>query len=630
MTRRLRLALVLSLVLVAGMACPAFCLIWPDFTPYHLKEQAEFILLLKLKAPAAGQDKVTAEIVRVLKGGEKAPKKAQTIDLSAAVNPEQGKAVREMITAVGDGPVLFFEGKGKEDKPVSLLHMGGKWVALMKAEKLADTWELDAISGEYEACWAGGTDMLLKLTELLLRLPDTSVPVDGGASWGDLLKPGKVAGKVRGMRAVDLAGKGQPVLFVASEGGDQLFQFDRKANKFENATARLKLGTKSQAWAWADFNVDGRLDLASSDGKGLALWLQAADGSFAAEQVAAVPEGGCLGLAALDAGVKGRAGLLWWGPAGAPPTLLVPDAAKAGTFTAKPLAGNAAAAKDLGAPGRTLVADFDGDGLADALQLFAKGSFLFKGKGPGEFAEGAKCPVALGSGRTEAFTGDWDADGRLDVFALSEDCCRLWQNLGDGAFQDRAYISGELAYISKPGGIDGNVCDINNDGLQDVFIAYGDQGPQTFFNRGFRSFGHAHRPLDLTELNEHPEALKGQQAGMVADLTGDGAQDMAIVQLDGELLVFPRAVTGEAAASVKVALPVGGAYAGPLTVTADTEERRLGAWSLMPGVAEAFLARSGSGRVTFTWKLPGGEAQKGGEDVEDEKAKRFVIGANKK
>ena len=67
---------------------------------------------------------------------------------------------------------------------------------------------------------------------------------------------------------------------------------------------------------------DGRLDLASSDGKALTIWSQGADGTFASAAVAEKPEGDCMGLAAMDAGVKGRpeSGL---GPAGRAPVLLV-------------------------------------------------------------------------------------------------------------------------------------------------------------------------------------------------------------------------------------------------------------------------------------------------------------------
>jgi len=524
--RKSLVVLTLGVLLVVGAV--AYALINPNFTPVNLVEKADMILLLKI-SPADDKGKALAEVVRTLKPKDKGPKAAQVIDLTKSANVEHAKAVRQMIAALGDGPALLFVGKGEKDEPVSKLHLGGKWVSLDKAQA-ENTWEVDVIDSHMEATWAGGTDMLLKMTDLLLQYPDTDVPVAASGGWEEAVIPGKVEGKVCQALAVDLAGRGELALYVASEGGDKIFACNAKTKKYEELTARLKLGSKSVTAAWGDFNGDGRLDLASWDGKALTIWSLSADGTLASAPVADAPKDDCLGLAALEVGVKGRAGILWSGKAG--PVVLVPDKDKAGVFAAKPLAIAAGALKDPGGPGACLVADFDGDGVADVLQPFAKGSVFFKGKGGGAFAEGAACDVALGEGRTAAFLGDYDGDGRIDVFTVAEDSPRLWQNEGKGKFANLFAICGELTYISKPGCIGGNTCDFNNDGRQDAFLTYPDMGAQVFFNRAFRSFGHAHKPIDLAETNNLPDALKGQLAGVLADFNGDGAQDMALVVKD--------------------------------------------------------------------------------------------------
>src|SRR5208282_3450602 len=172
--------------------------------------------------------------------------------------------------------------------------------------------------------------------------------------------------------------------------------------------------------------------------------------------------------------------------------------------------------KKLGPAGPYLLADFDGDGVADILAPFAGGSVLFRGLVGGKFAPGAACPVQLGTaqlgtGQSGACVADFDGGGRFDVLCAGTDGLRLWQNEGDGNFTDTLNLSGEIAYRSKPGGIDCLVGDINNDGRQDALIAYSTMSPQLFFNRGYRSFGHAHT-LDLAERQLFPAAEQGQQS----------------------------------------------------------------------------------------------------------------------
>jgi hypothetical protein len=460
-----------------------------------------------------------------------------------------------------------------------------------------------------------------------VKFPDTAVPTGCNSSWRQPVKPGKVDGRVRAALAVDIAGRGEPALFVASEGGDRVFAWDRKAEKYEDITGRLKLASKSSFAAWGDFGGSGRLDLASSDGKSLVIWSQAADGTFAAAEVVAVPKEACTGLATVDVGQKGRAGIVWGSAAG--PALLVPEAGKAGAFTLKPLASAPEALKDRAGAGAPLVADLDGDGLPDIVQPFAKGSIFYKGKPGGAFADGTACAIALGKGRTAAFLGDFDMDGRIDIMTFSENTPQLWQNLGSGRFMDFMYLSGEIAYLAMPGTTCGNVCDINNDGRPDVFIFHAEQKPQVFFNRGYRSFGQARWPTDMTERGDFPEVLKGQQAGVLADLDGDGAQDMALVLLDGTVCIFPQIVDKNPKLAVSVTLPPGGATAGPVTVSAADDRMLLGAWVISPGSSEAFFGRQAQGEITVTWQLPGEAPRKKKLTVED-KPVRFVIGSENK
>ena len=282
----------------------------------------------------------------------------------------------------------------------------------------------------------------------------------------------------------------------------------------------------------------------------------------------------------------------------------------------------------LGASGRMFEADFDGDGLPDLLWLYEKGALFCKGTEagtgsmPGKFADPVRTQLALGKGRSTAQLGDYDADGLLDVFCSAEDGNRLWHNLGKGQFVQTLALSGEIAYSSRAGGVDGMTGDVNNDGRQDILIAYAELTPQVFFNRGFRSFGHA-REIDLGEQKLVPESAKGQQACALADFTGDGAQDMVIVLNNGDAWLFPRKVGGGKALNVSVSL--GKDAPSPLVVVGYAGKRCLGAWNVERGGNPAFFGLLDAGTIALKWRLPTGEEKSAKVDVIDRPV-RYVVG----
>ena len=345
--------------------------------------------------------------------------------------------------------------------------------------------------------------------------------------------------------------------------------------------------------------------MASWDGKALRLWLQGAGGKFPAQgSRVAIGAPGCVGLSALDVGAAGRPGLLV--STSVAPILLRPG--RGGAFKATGLFHGAMTVKNFGAAGRCLVADFDGDGLVDVLQPFATRSLVYRGTGPGAFAVQRACSVALGTGRGAAVLGDYDHDGRFDITCVAEDACRLWHNRGGLSFAESVRMAGEIRYTAQPGGIAGTTCDINNDGRQDLMLVYAAQIVQLFFSRGFFNLGKA-----LTLIWQDPvfgESEEGQWAGTVADLNGDGAQDMALVLRNGRVRVYIREVfEDEPPLAVRAALPLGGSFAGPLRVTGWAGTRCLGAWNVVPGTREAFFGTQEPGELTLRWRFPGAKEQ---------------------
>jgi len=559
--------------------------------------------------------------VEVIKKGEKVGKTV-TFDLTTAIHEAESEWVQKMISSV-EGPCLFFLGKkavdaGGEDAGMeeqvedgfvdiqsddikAFLHVDGIWWVFYENDK--GVWELDKKDDHMQATWAGGTDMLDLCVRYILKDPDADVPVNTGAEWAGKEKAAQLSGKVHSAQAVELTA-GKQFLHVAAEAGDLLLSCDDE-DKFKDEAGKRKLDARSRVAAWADFNGDKRIDLLSWDGKAMTVYHQQTDGAFTKQGLAkpAVTKAGCTGLAAVDCGKSGKTGVIVSTPG--VPLLWIPEADGSPVME---LSRGKLSVKELGKTGNCLVADFDNDLLPDVLQMFEKGSLFYKGQTLGRFETAAPCDAALGEGRSGAFIGDYDHDGLLDVFTVSEQPRGLWNNRGGGKFLQAVQYSGEVAYISQPGALGGMTGDVNNDGRQDLFLFYSEQAPHLFFNRGYRSFGHCHS-LDLNEHKSLPASNEGQQAGCLGDFNGDGGQDMAIVLKNGEVWVFFRDTMDAPGLCAKVALPVGGPFAGPVNVSGWTGDRALGAWSVVPGTSTAFFGQYDAGPCRFTWQVPGGKKQ---------------------
>ena len=584
--------------IVAVSVSPAWGLINKEFTPIHLTGEAQ--LILKVRADAKPADgKVQLKVVEALKGKAAG---AITLELDSAVK-EHVTAVNEIVTASMGKDMLLFAGKypdkdnRMEDK--GYLHVQGRWLTL--TARKAGGWSVVLVDTWMDGTWNGGTDMLERCTRYILEHGgEATVPVESGTAWRAVSKVGKVAGKVRGVEAVDLAGDGKCVLHFASSEGDVLLR--AKGNddaEFENLTAARKLATKTLVGTWGDFNGDGRVDLASWDGKALTIHSQQADGTFvgaAAKGAFTIPAAGAA-LAAV--GLGDRSALVVAGGA----ATLVLQPAGGNAFEAVRLDNGKVELAKLGKVQRALVADFNNDSLPDILIPGETGGVLYAGKAGGAFAAGVACAVHCTKGGGVADVGDFDADGRLDVLAGGTEGVRVWQNLPDGTFAERMQLSGEISYKAQPFASWCGVCDLNNDSRQDIFITYSDQQPLLYFNRGFRSFGEA--PMLENGLREGPENVDaGQQAGAFADVDGDGAQDFVIVLSGGDVWCAYNDLGGECL-GVRVRLK---GLAGPVSATLWRGKRCLGTVAARAGRG-GFLGIEEAGEFTVKYALPGGQGQ---------------------
>lgn len=586
--RRVR-AIVFGFAAVLFHAAVAFALINPNFTPVQLVEQSDTILYVEAGSP--GDDgSIPIKILKTVKGeATTTPPTVLTVSDTLADRLKEGVYYEDRSTVRG----LIFE-----TREAGALNLDGHWFALEKAEK-PGVRRLTEDPADMKSVWDGRTDMLLACVEYVLSDPDPQVPVRAGVRWAAKKAVGKVGGRCAEILAVGLSGDGRPSLFVLSEAGDRAFRYEAGKNAFEEQTALLKLRTRSRAAAFADLNADGRLDLASWDGKRLVLVGQSDKGVFEIGLADLQLDGDCIGLAPIDVGIPGHAGFVI-STTGDPKLIRMQEDEWRISDLVPPLKD-----KPQGAARPCLVADFDGDGRPDILQPFEEGAILYRGLATGEFAAPTSCgDLYSGQGSARSVTGDFDADGRLDAAFMGDAGLYMWRNIGGGRFEENLHL-GEPDYIAKEGASGGAVGDFNNDGRQDFLMLYKSAAPHLFFSRGFSTFGFAGE-LDVMKDDFFRESGAGQQAGVLADLNGDGAQDLAVVLSHGTVWALLRAVENGRSLCLLAALSPASGNAGPLSVTGWDEERCLGVWNVIPGACEAFFGTVDPGPIRLRWRFPGG------------------------
>ena len=606
-----------------GFLMPAWALINPKFSPVQLTEQATVIAELQFQS--AKDRKITAVVKRVLKGELSA--KTILFDLATSTFKEQIPKIESVFVNSSNAPVVLCAVQA-DDAPAgdgqiyekAFLHINGEeWVTFYKAQGTS-SWNMEEINIDMRETWNGGSDMLLKCMEYILQAKETAdVPCEEGVNWiREIRKCGRVNGVVHSAVPVVVTDDGRLALYVASEGGDALFEYDAAGRNLKNTTAAHKLSVKSKLAALGDMNADGRLDLVSFDGEAVTVFLQDAQGVFApgARLGKAELKAECVSLAVIDCGRQGHLGVVIGTKTS---TLLwIPD--ETGTQRVVNLNGADLPDPAMGAAGRCLVGDLDGDSIPDILQLFTNGSLVFKGKALSQFEPPKPCTVALGKGGSDAFFGDFDADGLLDI-CTPGNATELWNNHGNFEFVPVMRFTGELSYTGTDA-TGGMTCDVNNDGRQDLILSYAGSSPLIFFNRGFRSFGVAKR-LTFNQ-QDLPDANKGIQACCWGDFDGDGIQELAMILKNGEIAVLSLENGAGYGRCLRVGLSGKGRFLGPLTVTGYSKDRCLGAWNVVAGASEAFLGLPEAGQLTLRWKLPGGTPQEKSFIIEN-RPQQFVI-----
>ncbi len=239
-----------------------------------------------------------------------------------------------------------------------------------------------------------------------------------------------------------------------------------------------------------------------------------------------------------------------------------PPAVTFADVTSDVLRGGPAAAS---APGGSIgLVDIDRDGDLDMLESGAAGVRLYRNDAGAysDVSAEAGLPAAAGSAARAAVAGDYDNDGRPDLFVMSDKSNRLLRQGADGRFE-----AGAALPAAGPPARSAAFADVDHDGDLDLFIV-GSAQPgaraaapnQLLRNNGDGGF---------TDITRDAQVAAGDAPGLAVvptDFDNRRDIDLLVVRSDARPLLFQNMRDGsfrDAAAST--GLPEAAAYT---TVTA--------------------------------------------------------------
>jgi hypothetical protein len=155
-------------------------------------------------------------------------------------------------------------------------------------------------------------------------------------------------------------------------------------------------------------------------------------------------------------------------------------------------------------------------------------SHLYHNNGDGTFRE-ISSTAGLGDnpGRTrKALAADFSHKGRLDLLLLRDNKPpAFFQNKGQGLFEDQTWATGKENW--KYAYVDGQLADFNHDGKIDVAV-WSTIGNEVLMNQGDGKF-EPEKTFPIVFAANRPFGFHG----LVADINGDGNEDLLTVDNNG-------------------------------------------------------------------------------------------------
>ncbi len=292
-------------------------------------------------------------------------------------------------------------------------------------------------------------------------------------------------------------------------------------------------GREAQFIAIADFNGDGRLDLAvanqgapgvPSTGRTISILLGKGDGTFTAAQSPATGNGPT-SIAVADFNGDGFADLAVTNFGDNTISLLLGNGD--GTFRAASTASTGAG------PYGIATGDFNSDGSADLIVTNSTANTItvLLSNGDGTFTAAASAP-ATGVGPQGIVVGDFNADGKADVATANTGGSGLTVLLGNGDGTFTAGGSSGSAQVTGGTLPQLSLADFNGDGKLDLVVASQTNGTLTgaiLLGNGDGTFTNA------SGLGSDPT---DSFALAVRDFNGDGNSDIVVVDNHGTTLLL--------------------------------------------------------------------------------------------
>ncbi|MDW8169328.1 MAG: FG-GAP-like repeat-containing protein [Acidobacteriota bacterium] len=299
------------------------------------------------------------------------------------------------------------------------------------------------------------------------RIFTASFPISGALRFlEERILATPIARPIRAFAWGDFDGNGFPDLFLIGEGVYFLFRNDEgRLVDVTDASGIPRVG-EGRAAAWADFDGDGRLDLyVVNEGQDFLL-RQEGGGRFREVATSSGIIENAPGRAAAWGDFDGDGRLDLYVVNDGQDVLYRNDGG--GMFVALD-PRSAGLVED--AKGRAAAwGDFDGDGRLDLYVANEGPDFLYRNLGGGRFQNVAPAAGIVQRGISTAVAWfDFDGDGRLDLFVVREGQDILYRNRGDGTF---SVVDPEVAgYANAGSGGVLAVADFDEDGRTDVFVA---------------------------------------------------------------------------------------------------------------------------------------------------------------
>ncbi|MBI3661585.1 MAG: VCBS repeat-containing protein [Acidobacteria bacterium] len=312
----------------------------------------------------------------------------------------------------------------------------------------------------------------------------------------------------------DYDGDGFPDFYVANPAGPSHLFHNNGDGTFADVTETAGVAGAGLAATFADYDNSGKTSLFVAGPDGVRLYRNRGDGAFADETQ--------------------KAGL-----------------------SDRPASGGAARPGELDTG--AMLFDADNDGLLDLVVTAytnlasppPKDSFVFPDDFPGaavrfyrnngdstftEMTRAAGLASAAGRARKVLFA-DFNNDGYMDLVIVRDDAPPLlYINQGEGKFADRTAKAGRE--LTQSVALDAQVADFNHDGNFDL-VLWSSAGYQVLLGHGDGRFVAA-TPLPHITPPIEPFAFRG----MMADLNGDGFEDLLGVDASGQLHFLANRANG--------------------------------------------------------------------------------------